>query len=337
MAMATRMFHFIGLKCIALLLLPIVVCSGSALAQGTAQPSQEIINQRIAAIFQKALAQDVGTTPEGYRVTSGRIGCTLEETEEIQRYGERAITPLSEFLSADDHRVQALAIRLLEMIGGPHVFNILTNVMEHGQSSASRYSALLCLQGHPWPEIADVVRRLAANDPDRDVKSRAQQILQEHEPPAPDTAPISQETINQRIAEIFKEVLPIGTERTAEGYSESDYGRVFWTPLQAAEIKKYGEKTIPPLSDYLTSNDLRTRQLAIQFLNMIRGPRVLKILADVAQRDQSPINRSTALAYLGQYSWPDIADAVTRIAANDDDATIKSHAQEMMQSHVTAQ
>jgi len=159
-----------------------LLCFTEAAAQNPTQPSQETINQRIVEIFKVALARGTGTTPEGYRFTMGKVYYTLEEADEVRKYGERAIAPLSEYLSKDDMRAQQLAIRFLAAIGGPRVVKILGNVAEKAQSSATRYIALLCLQQYAWQDIEDVVRRISENDENANVKSQAHEMVKKHDP-----------------------------------------------------------------------------------------------------------------------------------------------------------
>jgi len=159
-----------------------LLCFTEAAAQNPAPPSQETINQRIAEIFRVALARGTGTTPEGYRFTMGKVYYTLEEADEVRKYGERAIAPLSEYFSKDDMRAQQLAVHFLATIGGPRVLKILGNVAEKAPSFATRYIALLCLQQYAWQDIAGVVRRIAAKDENSDVKSKAQEMVQKHDP-----------------------------------------------------------------------------------------------------------------------------------------------------------
>jgi len=182
MITSTRTAHGIGKRRIAWLLLIALLYSTVGVTQDTRLPSQETINQRIAEIFKAALARGIGTTPEGYRFTMGKVYYSLEEAAEIKKYGDRAITPLSNYISKDGFRAQQLAIHFLAIIGGPRVLKIFTSVAEKGQSPATRYIALLSLQQYPWQDIEDVVRRISENDENANVKSQAQEMVKKHDP-----------------------------------------------------------------------------------------------------------------------------------------------------------
>jgi len=155
-----------------------------AVAQDTDQPSQETINKRIEEIFKVDLQIGVSTSPEGYRLTTGKVYYSPEEGDEIKKYGDKAIAPLAAYFDKSDFRAQQLAIRFLEVIGGPRVIKILSNVAEKSSSEGIRYRALLTLAQYPWPDIADVVRRIATSDGSDFMKSEARKIVEKNDKPA---------------------------------------------------------------------------------------------------------------------------------------------------------
>jgi len=170
----------ISKKQIAWLLAALLV-STALVAQDTDQPSQEIINKRIEEIFKIALDRGTGTTVEGYSYNLGKVFPSVAEYAEIKKYGDRAIAHLAAFLGKNDDRAQLLAVLFLTEIGGSHVRKILSPVAEKSSSAFIRYKALRALEQYPWPDIAEVVRRMSMNDDSPGVKSRARELVEKND------------------------------------------------------------------------------------------------------------------------------------------------------------
>ena len=178
--MARRVSNILQ-KTLTCLLFGAVMSFTTAFAQDTNQVTQEHINDRIAKIFKADLLLWTGTTPEGYQYNNGKVYASQEEYDEVKKFGDRAIASLAEYFAKNDDRAQLLAIRFLVNIGGARVLKILTPIAEKSPSPYIRFQALANLQQYPWPEVADLVRRIAANDENPDVKAEARKLLQQHE------------------------------------------------------------------------------------------------------------------------------------------------------------
>lgn len=150
-------------------------------AQSREQPTQEYINNRVAQIMAHDLQQGVFTTSSGVRATLMRADMSIEELNEIKQFADRAIAPLAEYLHSPDYRAQHLAVNVLGYLGGKNVVKPLSAAAEQSGSSAVRLAAVGNLAQHPWPEIADVIQRVAANDQDPSVKKEAQSIIAKHQ------------------------------------------------------------------------------------------------------------------------------------------------------------
>lgn len=128
------------------------------------------------------LKQGVFTTDSGVRATTMRADMSLEELNEIKQYGDRAISPLSEYLRSPDYRAQHLAVQTLGYIGGKSVVKPLSFAAQESPSGAVRLAAVANLAQHPWQDVAEVIQRVAANDSDPGVKKEAQAIIAKNQP-----------------------------------------------------------------------------------------------------------------------------------------------------------
>jgi hypothetical protein len=145
-----------------------------------AQPSQEVVNQRVSEIMQHALQRGVGATAEGIRITPMRADASLQEMDEVKSFGSRAIAPLSVYLDGPDYRAQHLAVRILGYIGGKSVIAPLTKAAEHSPSAMVRLAALECLGQQPWDDIEKTVRLIFSNDADPLLHKQAKQMIEAH-------------------------------------------------------------------------------------------------------------------------------------------------------------
>jgi HEAT repeat protein len=84
------------------------------------------------------------------------------------------------------------------------------------------------------------------------------------------------------------------------------------------------------LSKYLDSPDYRAQQLVVNLLGYIGGKAVVKPLSYAAERSDSSIVRSAAVANLGEQPWADVQEIIGRVAANDPDPLVKRDAQAMI-------
>jgi len=147
----------------------------------SARPTQAFINKRVAEIMDKALQTGTSTTPDGVRVTPMRADASMEDMDEVKSFGIRAVAPLSEYLDSSNYRAQHLAVRMLGYIGEKEVIAPLSKAAVHSRSEIVRLSAVDCLGQQSWSEVAAVVKRVAASDPNLLVREEAQRVIDAHE------------------------------------------------------------------------------------------------------------------------------------------------------------
>lgn len=169
-----------------LLLLPLALLSllsppTLASVQAQTDTAQVKVNKRVDEIMDRALKEDVFTTPEGVRVTPMGANVSSEAMQEIQTFGDQAIAPLAKYLDSPDRRAQTLATKLLGAIGGSNTIKPLIHAAEKCTSSIARTVALFNLERLEWKDVGGVIERVALNDSDLQVRKTAQDIIAKHQ------------------------------------------------------------------------------------------------------------------------------------------------------------
>jgi hypothetical protein len=170
-----------------LLILGLVFCLGgfqvtsaqprtSTLSQALPQASTEEIRERISAIIRENIRQGEGATVDGIKFST-RVPPSLQNIEEIKRYGERAIPVLEEYLWAEAGREGDLALRFLSLLGGNRIVEPLRRVVEKSPSPSRREGALRGLSQAPWDLAFPIIRNAAEADPDPRVREVAREFL----------------------------------------------------------------------------------------------------------------------------------------------------------------
>jgi HEAT repeat protein len=154
-----------------------LLCGMVVKAQGTTQPSQEEINRRVHQIFDNDLKESVFTTNQGIRATRMRADASMEELNQIKKFGDKAVAPLTEYLSSPDYRAQHLAVNLLGAIGSKSVIKPLTYAAERSGSSAVRLAAVANLGQQSWNDVAAILKRVSTSDSDPFVRKKADEII----------------------------------------------------------------------------------------------------------------------------------------------------------------
>ena len=96
------------------------------------------------------------------------------------------------------------------------------------------------------------------------------------------------------------------------------------------EIQRYGDDAVPILSEYLGSEDDREKELAMRFLGLLGGSRIVEPLRKVIQSDNSPSIREIALRWLTQAPW-DLASPIIQEAAEKDiDLEVRNVAKKLL-------
>jgi hypothetical protein len=137
------------------------------------------------------------------------------------------------------------------------------------------------------------------------------------------------EAIRERISVIIRETLKQGEGTTANGVKFRT--RVPPSTDKVEEIKSLGDKAVPVLEDYLWSGDNPEQgDLALRFLGLLGGTRIVEPLKRVIEKSDSPSRRENALRWLTQAPW-DLAAPVLRAAAETDpDANVRGVARDLL-------
>jgi HEAT repeat protein len=157
------------------------LCPHIIRAQTAAQPSQELVDKRVSEIIDHALQEGVITTPEGVRATPMKAHISIEQSKEIRAFGDLAIHPLTKYLDSPSFRAQHLAVNLLGYIGGKRVIKSLSHAADRSSSPNIRAAAVKNLGEQAWSDVADVIHRVAINDPDPQVKKAASVMIEKHQ------------------------------------------------------------------------------------------------------------------------------------------------------------
>ncbi len=99
-----------------------------------------------------------------------------------------------------------------------------------------------------------------------------------------------------------------------------------------AEIKSFGDKAVPVLTEYLTDKDPRMRAQAIDFLGLLKNPKAIGPLEQVALKDPSPTSRLIALRWLGDLPWDSVSHVVEQ-ATKDPDVSVREEALSLIKVH----
>ena len=105
-------------------------------------------------------------------------------------------------------------------------------------------------------------------------------------------------------------------------------------PSRAAveEIKRYGDSAVAVLAAYLRSKNPRERRIAVEFLGLLGGRRIVAPLQRVIQHDPSPTMRELALRWLTQ-APRDLAQPIIRRAARmDPDERVRKAAKNILET-----
>ena len=141
-------------------------------------------------------------------------------------------------------------------------------------------------------------------------------------PNPPDTL-----AIRQRIATILRERLNEGVILVNGVRAQTRT-----PPSQAAveEIRRYGDSAVPSLTAYSTSKSERERGIAVEFLGLLGGRRIVAPLRKVIQKDPSPALRVVALRWISQVPSDSVILIIREAANTDADGCVRKTAKEIL-------
>jgi HEAT repeat protein len=286
------------------------------------------VQKRIAALMNATLGVREKITPEDTKLWL-RVPPPAEAIEEVKAYGDRAVAILAEYLRSGNYHDRELAMEFLSRVGGASVVEPLLTVIRYDPEPRLREAGLEYLSKASWDAAAPTLREAWKADPDPRVRQKAKYILESHEAQESKSRPAS--FVRKRIAALMGHILKKG-----EGVL-SDGSRV-WTASMAhpsnedvKEIKNYGDRAVPILSEYLTWEDGHRKNLAMRFLGILGGSRIVAPLERVILNDPSPGVRETALRYLTSAPWESASPILQQAAQDDPDPAVRQTARELLE------
>jgi hypothetical protein len=134
-------------------------------------------------------------------------------------------------------------------------------------------------------------------------------------------------TARERIAQII-------SQRLNEGRSVVKGVRVQTktppSPEAIDEIKRYGDDAVPILSEYLSAKDAQVRTIAVEFIGLLGGRRIITPLQKVIRSDDSPTVRVLALRWASQAPWELVAPVIREAARADADPRVREEANRIL-------
>ena len=98
------------------------------------------------------------------------------------------------------------------------------------------------------------------------------------------------------------------------------------------EIRRFGVEAVPFLINHLSSESDRERALAVEFLGLLGGRRIIPPLQKVIQEDTSPTMRILALRWITQAPFNLVSPIIHEAATRDLDEQVRQEAQEILRS-----
>lgn len=138
----------------------------------------------------------------------------------------------------------------------------------------------------------------------------------------------------ERVETIMRETLKRGEgEIIIDGIKSKITRRAMPSLEDAKEVRDYGDAGIEALARYLHSENPREQDLAIRFLGLIGGSRIVEPLEQIIRYDPSPNIREVALRAITQAPW-DLASVILREASESDpDPKIRKVSKELLMDY----
>ncbi len=138
--------------------------------------------------------------------------------------------------------------------------------------------------------------------------------------------------MRERVATIIRDTLKRGEgEITNDGVKLKTWTNMPPTEEAIEEIRSFGDDVVQILSEYLTSEDGREKQLAIRFLGLVGGSRIVEPLRMVIKNDKQPGMRAMALTWLAEAPWELASPIIREAAESDGDPGVRKVANDLLQ------
>lgn len=305
----------------------VILASSQGHGEPKKNPQEAGVRERIAILMSNTLKEREKITPEGTKLWLP-VPPPQEAFREVKGYGDKAVLILAEYLKSGAYHERELAMQFLVHIGGSRIVESLLMVIRYDPEPRLREGALAYLEQIPWEEAAPILKEASTVDPDPRVREKADYILMSHE--ARESKPQSEGFIRKRIAILMTHIIKEGELVTSDGVKVQT--KAYPSNEELEEIKHYGDAAVPILSEYLTREESREKSLAMRFLSMLGGSRIVEPLRKVALYDSSPAMRESALRMLGtaprEMTYPIIKEA----AENDPDSQVRKTAKDILES-----
>lgn len=90
---------------------------------------------------------------------------------------------------------------------------------------------------------------------------------------------------------------------------------------------------MPVLTRYLHSDNERERTLAVEFLGLLGGGRIIVPLQNVIRYDRSRTIRIQALRWISQAPWEQASPVIREASEKDKDPKVRKAANEILVNH----
>jgi hypothetical protein len=312
------------------LLLCLLACAlnvTASLRRGQMQenPPEAVMRQRIAVLMSNTLREREKIAPNGVKVWAP-VPLSHEALEEIKGYGDKAAPILAGYLKSGAYQERELAMLFFSHLGGSRMVESLLTVIRSDPEPNLRTIALTYLSQAPWEVASPILREVSKVDRDPRVRDKAEYILKSHE--ARELKSPSESVIRKRIASMMDYILKRAETVTPDGIKVQIVARPSNEEIE--EIKSYGDDAVPVLSEYLSAEDSRQKLLALRFLGILGGGRIIEPLEKVIRSDPSPSTRETALIWLAEAPWDLASPIIQQAAQNDPDAAVRQTARGLL-------
>jgi hypothetical protein len=140
--------------------------------------------------------------------------------------------------------------------------------------------------------------------------------------------------LQERIDTIFRATLQQGeTEINYEGQRIKVSTFIPPSTSHVEEIKSYGDAAIPILEQHFNTGSGFEKYLALRFLGLMGGSRVVEPLGKIALGDPSPSFREVALLWLSVAPWDLAAPILRQAAENDVSFKVRDRAAQLLAQH----
>ena len=137
------------------------------------------------------------------------------------------------------------------------------------------------------------------------------------------------DAVTKSIERIIKETLKEG-EGVVNGVRV--WRRVPPAKRNVEEVRRYGDEAVPVLTNHLSAESDRERALAVEFLGLLGGRRIIPPLQRVIQEESSPTIRILALRWITQAPFNLVSPIIREAATRDLDEQVRKEAQEILRS-----